>query len=273
VEQRFNMLSNSTPPEEVDFLEAVLVYLHVLHGLPYDERRYASWEERVLRDWPAVLMYRPGLERGERRGFKDLFDRVFEDGFGVIYAYGTLLPSIRRRSLHYKEYRDTMSSEMKTCLPLYTSYLDSFLKAEKIEEALQILQCISGVIVLWPIEGLLVLRDVVGHPDPRIKRATIRVLAEAFNRHPEETVEFLTTRGVAVSDDDLIEIKIRQDARIGRRQISEDEWARIGHLLLMRPEAVATFKACVRGFLSAQTFREAVRNVLYGLGLINVSGR
>jgi hypothetical protein len=272
-EERFAMFSNDTPPEEIDFFHAVVVYIHVLHNLPYDEARFARWEDLILRSWPAVLLYRPGVERGERRGFQDSFDKVFEDGFGVIYPYGVLLPSIRRRRTLYADYRRDLASETSTQLPMYTKYLQEFLRGDRVEEALQILQALAGVIVVWPTEGLLTLRGFIGYPEPRIRRATIRILAEAFNRHPDETLQFLKTSGAAISDDDLIEIKTRQDARIGRRQVNEEEWARIGHFLFKRDGARESFVSCIRALLHAESFSNAVHMILQRLGLIEAAER
>jgi hypothetical protein len=158
-------------------------------------------------------------------------------------------------------------------LPLYTKYLEEFLDAERIEEALQVLQALGGVISVWPVEGLLTLREVIGYPEPRVRRATIRLLAEAYNRHPDETMQFLKTSGVAVSDEDLLEIKIRQDARIGRGQIAEEEWARIGHFLFGRPGALNAFVSCLRTLLRAPSFQAAVDGILQTLGFIIPAGR
>jgi hypothetical protein len=266
-EARFASFSNETPPVEVDFYQAVVVYLHVLHGLSYDETRFGRWEEAVLRDWPDVLLFRPGLVRGERRGFQDLFDRIFEDGFGVVYPYGVLRPSVRRRAARFTEYRRELATEAVTQLPLYTAYLESFLRSGRIEEALQVLQALAGVVVLWPTEGLLTLRGVIGYPEPRIRRSTVRVLAEAFNRHPDETLQFLKTSGAVLSDEDLLEIKIRQDARVGRRQVEEAEWARIGHFLLLRPGARETFVECVRALLRAPALQHAISDIVQVLGI------
>jgi hypothetical protein len=272
-EKRFATFSNETPPEEIDFFDAILVYLHVLHGIPYDPERFGAWEEKVMHEWPDVLLYRPGLMRGERRGFQDLFDRVFEDGFGVIYPYGVLLPSLKRRKSRYCDYRRLLGEEKSSPLPLYTAFLEEFLRDERIEEAIQLLQGLAGVIVMWPMEGLLTLKDVIGHPEPRIRRATIRILAEAFNRHPDETMQFLKTSGAAVTDEDLIEIKIRQDPRIGRRQIDEEEWARMGHWLFRRPGAKQTFIECIRVLLHSPSFTAATAEILQVLGLTADAGR
>lgn len=272
-ESRFALFSNDTSPIEIDFFQAVIVYLHVLHGRPYDDERVKEREEIILRDWPAVLLFRPGLERGERRGFQDSFDRIFEDGFGVIYPYGILRPSLRRQSLLYGEYLRDLADERASPLPLYTKYLEAFLTSGQSEEALQVLQELAAVIVPWPMEGLLALRSVIGHPEPRIRRAVVRILAEAFNRHPDETLQFLKASGAAVSDDDLLTIKVRQDARIGRRQISEQEWARIGGFLLARPEAKQTLVRCIRELIHAESFLSAVRRILQELGRIDSAER
>src|SRR6201999_3738731 len=104
-ERRLKAFSRDTSPEEFDFFHAVLVYLHVLHGLQFEEGSFGNLEEKIMHDWQEVLLFRPGLERGERRGYADMFDRIFEDGFGVIYPYGILYPSRRRRHYFYTDYR------------------------------------------------------------------------------------------------------------------------------------------------------------------------
>jgi hypothetical protein len=273
METQFRRISNDTSPNKAEFFFALLVYINILHNLPYDEERFGWWEEAVLRDWPNILLYRPGLERGEMRGFQDQFDRVFEDGFSVIFPYGLLLPSLRRRCLRYEEYRRALAAETSTQLPLYSKYLEEFLRNDRIEEALQVLQALAGVIVAWPVEGLLTLRSVIGYPEPRVRRATIRILAESFNRYPEETMQFLRTSGAPVSEEDLIDIKIRHDARIGRRQVDEREWARTLHFLMGRPDARDALVASLRIVLRAKTFKDAVFEILQLLGFIKAAGR
>ncbi|MHC2432771.1 SIR2 family protein [Bradyrhizobium sp. USDA 4451] len=268
VKSRLSAISRSSSPIEIDFLHAALVYLHVLHNAPYEIEVFADFEARILRDWPDVLLFRPGLDRGERRGFQDLFDRIFEDGFGVIYPYGVLLPSLRRQKHPYRDYLREIRSQTETPLPLYTHHLEAFLAAGRIEESIQLLQALAGIIVIWPTEGLLALRSIIGHPDPRIRRAVVRVLAESYSRHPAETLSFLRRSGAAVSEEDLIEIKIRQDAHIGRRQINEEEWARIGHFLLSRPGALGLLVECTMELLGARSLDDAVRAVLHRLELM-----
>lgn len=261
LEQKYATFSDSTSPEQVDFFQACLVYIHIVHGRPYDEARFLGWEDRVLRSWPNVLLYRPGLDRGERRGFSDPFDRIFEDGFGVIYPYGILKPAALRKQHRYNDYLRVVTDERTPPLPLYGGYLNRFLENGQLEEALQIIHALSAIIVAWPVAGLEALRGAIGYADARIRRATVRVLAEAYNRHPEETSRFFRTSGVTLSDDDLIEIKIRQDARIGRRQISEEEWARIAHLLLLDPQNRTVLVACLRQLLQASSFESAVVSI------------
>jgi hypothetical protein len=258
-------MGENANPVQIDFLQALVVYLHVLHDLDYNERRFASWEETILRDWPAVLLHRPGVIRGERRGFADPFDRIFEDGFGVIYPYGILLPAKRRKSLRYDRYVRA-ASDVDVSLPLYRQWLETFLKDNRLEESLQVLHCISGVIVSWPAEGLSTMRPAMGHPDPRIRRAVVRVLAEAYNRHPAQTMRFLRVAGVAISDDELLEIKVRSDARLGRRQIAEEEWARLGHLLLTMEGAREMLLGGLFDLVTAGTFEVAVEKIFKRLG-------
>jgi hypothetical protein len=258
-------MGETANPVQIDFLQALVVYLHVLHDLDYDEGRFACWEETILRDWPAILLHRPGVIRGERRGFSDPFDRIFEDGFGVIYPNGILLPAKRRKSLHYAQYLRTIS-DTDVSLTLYRKWLEAFLKDNRLEESLQILHCLSAVIISWPAEGLSTMRPAIGHPDPRIRRAVVRVLAEAYNRHPTQTMRFLRVAGVAINDDELLEIKVRSDARLGRRQISEEEWARLGHLLLKIEGARDLLLGCMFDVVTAETFEGAIARIFTRLG-------
>jgi hypothetical protein len=273
LESELRAVTDSTSPYEIDFLQAAVVYMHVIHNLHYDDERFAWLEERILNEWANVLLFRPGMIRGERRGFVDLFDRVFEDGFGVIYPYGYLSPSRRRRLLRYEQYHKALASERISQLPLYTRRLDEFLRAERVEEALQILQALAGVIVVWPREGLAALRATIGYPEPRIRRAVIRILAEAFNRHPNETMSFLKTSGAAISDEDLIEIKIRHDGRIGRRQINEVEWGRVAHFLLSLQGGRENLIKALHLLLKADSVLDAVLGVLQVLGLVGATAR
>ncbi len=117
------------------------------------------------------------MERGERRGFADAFDRNFEDGFAVIFPYGILKPALKRREYRYGDYRKAIDSSSASPLPLYSRFLDEFLRSGRIEEAIQMLQTLAMVITAWPMEGLLALRSAIGHEEPRVRRATLRVFS------------------------------------------------------------------------------------------------
>jgi SIR2-like protein len=273
LETLYSRFSDATPPEEIDFFHAALVYVHVLNGRRYDAGRFAPWEDAILSGWRSTLLYRPGTERGERRGFDDPFDRIFEDGFGVIYAYGTLMPSITRVALRYEEYNRQVAALRESPLVLYTRHLERYLRGGQVEEAIQVLHALAGIIVAWPIEGLLALRSAIGHEDPRVRRATVRVLAEAYQRHPKETMSFLQRSGAAISDDELIDISIRQDARVGRRQVEEHEWARVGHFLLQSPGGRNKLVTCLRALVGASSIEDAVSSIVHALGMSDVADR
>jgi hypothetical protein len=270
VETHLVGLTDRSSPVEIDFWHSALVYLHVACALPYSENRFAKYEERILREWPHILLFRPGLERGERRGFDDPFDRNFEDGFAVIFPYGMLKPGLLRRRHTYEAYRREIDASSASPLPLYSHYLDAFIRAGRIEETIQLLQTLAMVITAWPMEGLLAMRSAIGLDEPRLRRAVLRVLAEAYGRHPKETTHFLRTSGVALSDEDFREIKIRRDARLGRRQTAEEQWGRVAHFLLARKGGKASLVAVVEAIVAASSPREAMQSVLREVGLLIV---
>jgi hypothetical protein len=264
-EQQYSTFTNLTSPVAIDYYQGVLIYLHSVFNVPYDDR-FVEYEERVLRDWPSILRFRPGLLRGRIRGFRDEFDMIFEDGFAAISAYGLLLPARRRKEMKYDDYArlENFSSRMEP-LPLYSRYLRLFLLEGRNDEALQMLQALNEVIVAWPIEGLATLRDAIGVSDATVHKAVVRVLAEAYCRHPMETVRFLRASGGALDDVDLQEIKIRRDPRIGRRQVSQQEWSRIGYYFLRDRAAVRRLFDCLKVFIEATDFPTAVTRVLQAL--------
>jgi len=256
--REFETFSDKTSPVRIDFFQAALVYSHILCGRLYDDF-FIDYEERVLRDWPTVLLYRPGLQRGSRRGFADAFDMIFEDGFSVVYPYGILRPSRERRQSKYTAYvRARQQKETHDDFPLYSHYLRQFLSANRIDEALQLLQTMNSVVVTWPREGLDALREVIGYQHEVIHKAVVRILAEAYNRHPEETIQFLRFGGLALSTDDLQEIRIRRDPLIGRRQVEEQQWARVAFFLLRRPNGRYRFFACMGALLESSSIEDAV---------------
>lgn len=65
----------------------------------------------------------------------------------------------------------------------------------------------------------------------------------------------------------VTKIKIRQDARIGRRQINEEEWARLAHVLVRLEGGRELVVACVRDLLTASSLDEAVAAIARRLAL------
>ena len=165
--------------------------------------------------------------------------RTVEDGFGIVYPYGVFQPGTVRQHLRYGDYLNAQREFQSQALPLYHDALQQFVRDGWVIEAVQILQTLSGVVAAWPSEGLMAMRDVIGHPSPLLRQATIRTLAEAYARRPMETTRFLQRSGSALSDDDLHVIRVRQDPHIGRRQVDEEQWARAGFVRIHRSHIVS----------------------------------
>ncbi|AWJ88974.1 hypothetical protein Sp245p_03805 [Azospirillum baldaniorum] len=267
----FERLGDDPLPVAVDFLQAAVIYMYLVTDRPYDGI-LEPYIRKVLRDWPSGLLYRPGEERGFRRGYRDRFDMIFEDGFGVIYGHAQLAPSTRRRTMRYQQYVDSFGSDERTS-NLLLENLNCFLQGGMIDESLQVLQAICQVATFWPYEGLALLQPVLGHSDPRIHRATVRVLAEVYHRHPRVTQRFLRSNGSALTEEDLREIKVRQDPRIGRRQIDELEWGHLLHFLLGLPNARQSLYAAIKALLRAESLEQAFVAVAVALGLHAEIGR
>ena len=264
--------TNDTAPEFVDFHNAVAVYLYLVNGRPYDDL-LDEYTERVFRDLPAVLLYRPGLRRGYQRGYRDEFDMVFEDGFNPVASYPMLRPARWRTTLHFGEYRERVASFREDAAPIFIRWLNRFLSDDRIDEALRILHALSQSAVLWPSEGLWTLRDVVGHPNPAIHRATIRILAETYNRHPVETRLFLRSSGSMLSDTDIAEITVFLDPKVGSRQFEVLQWGRIFSFLLGLPCGRELLVRALRIAFQAPSMEAAVGDIAVALGLYTPTGR
>lgn len=257
--------TDETAPEFVDFHHAVAVHLYLMNDRPYDDL-LEGYTEKALATLPSVLLYRPGLKRGYQRGYRDEFDMVFEDGFNPVASYAMLRPARWRTRLRAEEYRESGGGREEAA-PLFMLWLNRFLSEGRFDEALRILHALSQVAVLWPREGLWALRDVVGHPDPRIHRATIRILAETYNRHPHETRQFLHGSGSMLSDADLAEITVHLDPQVGRRQFELLEWGRVFAFLLELPGGREALIRGLRSVFQAPSVEAAVAGVLRELGL------
>jgi hypothetical protein len=263
-EERFNSFDNKTPPNTVDFFQAASIYMYVVNGYDYDNM-LDQHIDRILRECPQVIEYEPGRERGYARGFTDEFDMVFEDGFNPIASYATLLPSQRRKALRWYEYASqTIESHLQ--LSVYNQHLaESFHKGET-RKALRILHALGQFITLWPREGLWSMIGPIQHDHPIIHRAVVRLLAEAYNRYPVETLRFFASSGIALSPGDLRDIKARIDPRIGRRQFEGLQWARVLHFLLSFPGARPRFFQSLRTLYASSSLTDAVHATASAFG-------
>ncbi|MGZ5467432.1 MAG: hypothetical protein ACXWLY_31315 [Thermoanaerobaculia bacterium] len=272
---RFDEFGADTTAVIIDFYQAMLVYLLIVPNVGYNDS-FAEREARLLRDakFRKALAERPGEERGFRRGFEDEFEQLFEDGFGIVYPYGVFQPGTARQHVRYADYCNARYEAHSQALPLYHDALREFVREDWIIEAVQILQTLSGVVAAWPMEGLMAMRDVIGHTHPWLRQATIRTLAEAYARRPMETTRFLQRSGSALSDDDLHVIRVRQDPHIGRRQVDEEQWARVLHFFRARHETfVPVFVACLHAILDANSFEDAVERIMTIIGLYGSADR
>jgi hypothetical protein len=260
----FSSFDDSTPPDMVDFFQATVPYMYVVNGYEYDGM-LSKHIDRILRECPRVIEYEPGRERGYERGFTDEFDMVFEDGFNPIASYATLLPSPIRRRLRWKD-SVIQSSDMMTPLPVYTQHLTEALHQAETRKALRILHALGQFIILWPQEGLWHMLGPLQYDHPTIHRATIRVLAEAYNRYPAETLRFFANSGIALSPGDLRDIRARIDPRTGRRQFEGLQWGRVLHFLLSFPEARPRFYQALRIAYAATSAQHAVHAIAEAFG-------
>ncbi len=263
-EERFNSFDNKTPPNTVDFFQATSIYMYVVNGYDYDNM-LDQHIDRVLRECPQIIEYEPGRERGYARGFTDEFDMVFEDGFNPIASYATLLPSQRRKAMRWYEYTSQTSKD-QVRLSVYDHHLAESLRNAETRKALRILNALGQFISLWPREGLWSMIGPIQHDHPIIHRATVRVLAEAYNRYPVETLRFFANSGIALSPGDLRDIRARIDPRIGRRQFEGLQWARVLHFLLSLPSARSRFYQSLRTLYSSSSLGTAVHEIASAFG-------
>jgi hypothetical protein len=263
-EECFDSFDNRTPPDTVDFFQATSIYMYVVNGYDYDHM-LDRHIDRILRECPQVIEYEPGRERGFSRGFTDEFDMVFEDGFNPIASYATLIPSRHRKSMRWHEYA-SQSFEGVVQLPVYTQHLTDALRQGETRKALRILHALGQFITLWPREGLWSMLGPIQYDHLTIHRAVVRVLAEAYNRYPVETLRFFANSGITLSPGDLRDIRARIDPRTGRRQFEGLQWGRVLHFLLSFPEAHSRFFRALRILYTATSMEEAVHQIAEAFG-------
>jgi hypothetical protein len=106
----------------------------------------------------------------------------------------------------------------------------------------------------------------IQYDHPTIHRAVVRVLAEAYNRYPVETLRFLANSGIVLSPGDLRDIRARIDPRIGRRQFEGLQWARVLHFLLSFPNSRPRFYQTLRTLYSSSSLKTAVHELASAFG-------
>lgn len=265
----FNSFTEETPPEEVDFLQATLLYLLTVNEVPYT-KDFDPFFEKVLRDWPKTLEYTPGLIRSQWRNMNDDFDKIFEDGFNPIASYIYLQPVLKRQSMSYIQYDNYQEIDSLED-SLYFIYLKKFLEKGETNKALRIIHALCSHMMLWPKDGFAYLPIIAASNDPLIRRSYIRMLAECYHRYPVQTLNYLRNYGVDLSDDEISKIKIRIDPQIGYRQIEDLEWANMAHFVLTTWEGQRkTLYLIIKEIINSSTLYEAVYKSFSLLDLIKV---
>ena len=272
---KIDQFDNNSLAEEVDFYVNVISYIYIIAGEMKDDSILEAPVRRILREMPDVVLHRPGQYRGIRRGFRDSFDAVFEDGFNPISGYLGIRPMIRRRAMTLDTYErlDVIGTEsLHTLAPAFADAFDEFLSSGRIDEALIILHAIGQTISVWPDEGLATLRAIVGIREPRIRRALTRLLAEAYARHSTKTSRFLDLVRGSFNDDEMRTIQASADSRLGYRQFETYEWARIFHFLIHHlPKGRDKTIECLHALYSSDDEYDAMTAAASVLGVYGYS--
>lgn len=266
--QIFESFNEDTPAEEVDFLQATLLYLFAVNEVLYT-KDFDIYFEKVLNDWPRILEYTPGLIRSQWRNMNDDFDKIFEDGFNPIASYIYLQPVVKRQSLNYIQYKDESNhSNSSIADSLFFIYLKKYIEKGDTSKALRIIHALCSHIMLWPEDGFAYLPVIASSNDPLIRRSYIRMLTECYHRYPIQTLNYLRTHGFDLSDDEISKIKIRLDPKIGYRQIEDLEWANIIHFFLsVQSKHKTIFYRTLKGIIKSNTLYGAVQKAFYFIGL------
>ena len=266
-EEVFNTFNDSSYPEEVDFLQATLPYLFIVNNVDYDNK-YDKYFEKILKDWPSVLLHTPGLIRSRWRKTEDEFQLTFEDGFNPIASYIYMQPSRTRKSYMYADYIQKIDSIGCDGKSLIVNYLNLFLQNGEINKALRIIHAIASHIMLWPEEGFSYLQLISENGNPLIRRAYIRILAECYHRFPGLTLKYINHFGSNLTEEEIINIKIRIDPQIGYRQIEDLEWANIANYFIELGIMKGCLYSIIEDFITSDSFEKAVYKLFESLSFI-----
>lgn len=260
-ETYFGTFGDHTTPEEIDFFMSALCLSHLALGNSFQEVA-ARYTERILRGLPQAVHENPGAIRGKRRGrFSDPFDQQFEDGFNPLAFYFYNAPSRRRQTMGYSEYLKTAGPD-EDLLLLYWKYLDEFETNNLPVGTSRVIHALGQMISLWPFEGLASIQRLLGRTDSGVRRAIVRVLAEAYARFPGETMLLMAQSGSAFTEDEKFAIKCGIDPRLSERSFEQLHWARV-LLFLDRGDQTGRFlNDLARILVSSFSLPEALNAIL-----------
>lgn len=269
-QKRVDTFNNESPPEEVDFYAGVIKFIFLTSGR-YELHRMETFISRILSTMPKIIYYLPGLWRGSQRGFSDLFDRIFEDGFNPISAYFNVKLGMIRRNMDLKQFSESNIMEdknLESIAPVYAQPLSNSIAKKDSYTAVVILQGFGNGITAIPEVGLAALRNLTSIREQDIRRAVLRLLKEAYARHPIQTSKFLELVRETLSNEELRLIKSAADPCLGKRKLSGAEWARIFRFFICEiPHGRTAIFRCLRILYEANSAHEAVRDIADFLGV------
>lgn len=245
--------------EEIDFLLGALLYSGVSSGIDVTEMLEEA-ATALLRRRPDVVLYSPGAVRGASRGFEDLFDRTFEDGFNPLAGYCFAAPSAQRRARPYLQYVAGATSGAGA-MPMLDRELRGARARHDIDTVLRLLHAIGQTIGLWPMEALAAIEPVLGYHEPLVERAIDRILAESYARLPNDTVVFVAASGHDLPPERWYQIKHGIDPRLSFRQFETLEWARI-IAFLVDSNGTERFVDILHRFITANDLETGVTHLL-----------
>jgi hypothetical protein len=257
----YDLFDHRTSTEELDFFLSALCLSHLALGLPC-QALMASYMERMLVELPQISLGYPGAARGERRAlFIDPFDQQFEDGFNPLAFYFYNAPSELRRSRRYADYL-SFAHEEYDCVPLYWRFLEHHEGQQNSIGVVRIIHALGQMIGLWPIEGLVALEKLVGRTEPTVRRATIRVLAEANVRFPVETSLMMSRAGSGFTEAERRRIHWAGDSNIAYRALEQLHWARVMYFLDQRDASGRALNKIADALVKSFSLPEALGRIM-----------
>jgi hypothetical protein len=249
--------TRATPAEEIDFFTAVEGYRHVVAGRAY-AGTIDDLTRRLADDLDQAFFFDAGQRRGGRRGWRDTFDMMFEDGFNPIAGYPLVAPAGQ----------DPPTEGHADRLPVMSEMVTRLLQAGANDKVVRIIHALGQTIGIWPEDALASLGKLCGARDPLVRRALVRVLTEAFARRPLETQRLLDSVRGSLTEAELTIIRSAEDTRLGGRQFETIEWARILRLLIVHmPGGRSAAEDILRIFLEADSLEGALGSAASRLGL------